>query len=98
MISVYLLLDSFGIPGMGDERNTVMYGKRPVSFPGDNVPRRIPYEGESIHLYQSLPASTLIFLTPRAVLIERGGESLLVMGCCACHRGTVIRQTLCATQ
>ena len=48
------LISSFGIPGMGDERNTVMYGKRPVSFPGDNVPRRIPYEGESIHLYPLL--------------------------------------------
>ena len=60
---------------MGDERNTVMYGKRPVSFPGDNVPRRIPYEGESIHLYQSLPASMPILLTAEGVvLIERGGS------------------------
>ena len=57
---------------MGDERNTVMYGKRPVSFPGDNVPRRIPYEGESIHLCP--PASMPFLLTAEgAVLIERAG-------------------------
>ena len=58
---------------MGDERNDIMYGKRPVSFPRDIAPRRIPYEGESIHLCP--PASMPILLTAEgAVLIERASE------------------------
>ena len=83
---------------MGDERNTVMYGKRPVSFPGDYCSPSYPLRGV-IYPFVPPPVSMPILLTAEgAVLIERGGEAQLVMGCCACHRGAVIRQTLCATQ
>ena len=72
MISVYLLLDSSGISGMGDERNTVIYGKRPVSFPGDYCCPPYPLRGV---IYPFVPpASMPILLTAEgAVLIERGG-------------------------
>ena len=68
------LISSFGIPGMGDERNTVMYGKRPVSFPWDYCSPTYPLRGVIYPFVPIPPASTLIFLTPGAVLIERGGS------------------------
>ena len=65
-------ISSFGIPGMGDERNTVMYGKRPVSFPGDYCSPPYPLRGG---IYPFVPpASMPILLTAEgAVLIERVG-------------------------
>ena len=67
------LISSFGIPGMGDERNTVMYGKRPVSFPVDYCSPPHPLRGGIYPFVPIPPASTLIFLTTGAVLIERAG-------------------------
>ena len=69
------LISSFGIPGMGDERNTVMYGKRPVSFPWDYCSPTYPLRGGIYPFVPIPPASTLILQTAEgAVLIERGGS------------------------
>ena len=67
------LISSFGIPGMEDERSTVMYGKRSVSFPGDYCSPPHPLRGGIYPFVPIPPASTLIFLTTGAVLIERAG-------------------------